>query len=96
MLTFFLKTDNLIINNWLPSLSKAKHVVQQDHPHHLTKYEGKPCCKWTKTLIFKLFSELGKIWKCSLGFSKIPISISFMNWRRNFESMDELGKFMFL
>ena len=35
-----------------------------------TKYEG----KGTKILIFKLFiSELGKIWKCKLGFSKILI-----------------------
>ena len=47
------------------------HVtVLKDHPHHLTKYEG----KGTKISIFKLFSELGKIWKCNLGFSKIPIS----------------------
>ena len=36
----------------------------------LTIYEGKE----TKILIFKLFSELGEIWKCNLGFSKIPIS----------------------
>ena len=50
-----------------------QHVILlKDHPqpHHLTKYEG----KGTKISIFKLFSELGKIWKCNLGFSKIPIS----------------------
>ena len=38
--------------------------------HHMTKYEG----KGTKISIFKLFNELGKIWKCNIGFSKIPIS----------------------
>ena len=81
-------------------------IVLKDHPqpHHLTKYEG----KGTKISIFKLFSELGKIWKCNLGFSKIPISHLFMNWeklgnihrlRQTFqnpivESMDELGKRM--
>ena len=78
-------------------------IVLKDHPHHLTKYEG----KGTKISIFKLFSELGKIWKCNLGFSKIPIShLFFMNWEKlgnmqsprptfqnpNVESMDELGK----
>ena len=75
-----------------------------DHPHHLTKYEG----KGTKISIFKHFSEMGKIWKCNLGFSKISISHLFMNWKTlqsihsprakfqnpNFESMDELGKVM--
>ena len=55
------------------------HVtVLKDHPHHLTKYEG----KGTKISIFKLYIELGKIWKYNLGFSKIPISISFMNWEK--------------
>ena len=32
-----------------------------------------------KILIFKLFNELGKIWKCDLGFSKIQIFLSLMN-----------------
>ena len=80
------------------------HVVLKDHPHHLTKYEG----KGTKISISKLFNELGKIWKCNLVFSKIQIFLSFMNWEKlgsihsprsifqnpNFESMDELGKVM--
>ena len=35
----------------------------------MTKYEG----KGTRISILKLFNELGKIWKCNLGFSKIPI-----------------------
>ena len=49
-------------------------IVLKGHPHHLTKYEG----KGTKTSFLKLFSELGmKIWKCNLGFSKIPISNLF-------------------
>ena len=69
MLTFLLKTDNLIINNLL-LFSDTIHAVLQDHPHHLTKYEGKE----KKISIFKLFSELGKIWNCNPGFSKIPIS----------------------
>ena len=61
MLTFFL--ENLNISNWL-LLSVCCHMLH--HSHHLTKYEG----KGTKISIFKLFSELGKIWKCNLGFSK--------------------------
>ena len=79
-------------------------IVLKDHPQHLTKYEG----KGTKVSIFKNFSELRKSWKCNLGFSKIPVSISFMNWEKreyiasprptfqnpNVESMDELGKLM--
>ena len=88
MLTIFLKTANLIINNWV-FLSDATHRnARPSSP--FDKYEG----KGTKISIFKLFSELGKIWKCNLGFSKIPVSIYFMNWRPNFESMDELGKFL--
>ena len=78
-------------------------IVMKDHPHHLTKYEG----KGTKIPIFKLFSELGKIWKCNLSFSKIPISNLFYElgktWKYtpqtdfqnpNVEFMDELGKLM--
>ena len=80
------------------------YVVLKDHPHHLTKSEG----KGTKISIFKLFNELEKIWKCNLGFSKIQIFLSFMNCEKlgnihsprptfqnpNFESMDELEKVM--
>ena len=50
-------------------------IVPKDHPHDLNKYEG----KGTKILIFKLFNELGKIWKCNLSFSEIPIFHLFMN-----------------
>ena len=81
-------------------------ILLKDHPHHLTKYEGKR----TKISIFKLFSELGKIWKCNLSFSKIPISHLFYElgktWKYtqprltfkypNFESMDELGKLSYV
>ena len=77
------------------------HAVLKDYPHHLTKYDS-------KILIFKLFNELGKIWKCDLGFSKIQIFLSLMNQEKlgsihcprptfqnpNFKSMDELGKVM--
>ena len=80
------------------------HVVLEDHPRHLTKYEG----QGTKTSTIQLFNELGKTWKCNLGFSKIQIFISCMNWEKlerihsprptfqypNFESMDELRKGM--
>ena len=101
ILTFFL--ENCWFNHKLAPL--MPHViVLKDHPHHLTKYEG----KGTKISIFKLFSELGKIWKCNLSFSKIPISHLFMNWEKlgnihiprpkfytpNVEFMDELGKLM--
>ena len=61
-----------------------------------------------KILIFKVFNELRKIWKCNLGFSKIQIFLSLMNQEKlgsinsprptfqnpNFKSMDELGKVM--
>ena len=77
-------------------------IVLKDHPHNLTKYEG----KGTKISIFKLFSELGKIWKGNLSFSKIPISYLFYELRKlgnihsprptfqnpYVECMDELGK----
>ena len=81
------------------------HVIKlKDHPHHLTKYEG----KGTEISIFKLFSELGKIWKYNLNFSKIPISHFFnelgKTWKytqpqtnfqnANVEFMAELGKLM--
>ena len=79
MLTFSLKNPNLIINNWL-LVSDVTHVELQVHPYHLTKYEGME----TKISIFKLFSELGKIWKCNLGFSKIPISHLFCELETKF------------
>ena len=58
-------------------------IVLQDHPqpHHLTKYKG----KGTKLSIFKLVSELGKIWKCNLGFSKILNFPSLLWIRKNLE-----------
>ena len=70
----------------------------KDCPHHLTKYEGKGT---SKIPIFKLFSELRKIWNGSLGYSKIPFHffhelgmhsprLIFQN--PNFESTDEFGK----
>ena len=79
-------------------------IVLKDHPHHLTKYEG----KGTKISIFKLFSKLRKIWKCNLSFSKIPISHFFKSLEKlgnihslrptfqnpNVEFMGELGKCM--
>ena len=79
-------------------------IVLKDHPQHLTKYEG----KGSKISIAKLFSELGKIWKCNLSFSKIPISHLFMNGEKlgnihsprrtfqnpNVEFTDELGKLL--
>ena len=80
-------------------------IVLKDHLHHLTKCED----KGTKISIFKSFSELGKIWKGNLSFSKIPISHLFYElgetWKytqprltfqnTNVEFMDELGKLMF-
>ena len=49
-------------------------VVLKDYPLHLTKYESKGT---SKIPIFRLYSELGKIWKCSLAFSKTRISHPF-------------------
>ena len=54
----------------MPDVIALKDLPQ---PYHLTKYER----KGTKISIFKLFSELEKIWKFNLGFSKIPISHVF-------------------
>ena len=50
-------------------------IVLKNHPHYWTKYEG----KGTKVSIFKIFSELVKIWKCNLSFSKIPVPHLFTN-----------------
>ena len=81
---------------------------------HFNNTLNSPLLRFTsytsKGSISRLFSELGKIWKCSLGYAKIPIfHISFMNLKNvgsiysqrprfqnpNFEKMDKLGKFMF-
>ena len=61
-----------------PSLWRHIHVVLKDHHHRLKNYEG----KGTKVSVFKLFNELRKIWNCNLGFSKIQILLSFMNWEK--------------
>ena len=68
---FFL--ENCLFNHKLAPLTRYYVILLKDHPRHLTKYEGKE----TKISIFKLFSESGKIWKCNLSFSKIPISHLF-------------------
>ena len=67
ILIFFI--INYYFNHKLAPLTS--HVLVKDYRHHLlTKYEG----KGTRTSIFKLFGELGRICECNLGFSKIPIS----------------------
>ena len=103
ILTFFLENCNLIIN-WLFSDATCHYT---ERPHSVSPFDQ----IWrqrTKISILKFFSEFGKIWKCNLGFSKIPITISFMNWEKlgnihihrptfqnpNIESVDELGKLM--
>ena len=63
-------------------------IVLKDHSHHLTKYEG----KGARVLIFKLFIELGKIWKCNLGFSKTPISHLFLWIGKNLETYKALDQ----
>ena len=62
------KYEHFLLENWqfnhkiffplqlIPSLKAC--------PHNLTKYESKQ--NW-KIPIFQLFSELGKIWRCSLS-----------------------------
>ena len=73
-----------------------QHFTLKDYLH-LKKYNSKGT---SKDPIFKLFRELAKIWKCSLGFSKAPIFHSFYELGKttfqnpNFESVDELGKAM--
>ena len=67
-------------------------IVLKDHPHHLTKYEG----KGTKISIFKLFSELGKIWKCNPSFSKIPISHLSYELRKTWKYTDQHFKIQML
>ena len=64
----------LVIN----SLPRLTNVALKDHPHHLTKYEE---ARGQKSQ-FQTFNELGKIWRCNLGFSKIHIFFSFMNWKK--------------
>ena len=77
-------------------------IILKDHPHLVTKDEGKR----RKVLIFKLFRKLGKIWKCNLSFSKIPFSHFFYELGKlgnihsprptfqnpHVEFVDELGK----
>ena len=66
-----MKTGNLIMN-WL----LLSYVTFEKN------YEGKGT---SKIPIFKLFSELGKIWKRSLGFSNIPIFHLFLWIGENLE-----------
>ena len=102
MLTFFLKTANSIIKNWLV-LSIQCHTCRtsspfvvpphmsnllSNHPHHLRKCES----KGIKISIFKLFSELGKTWKCNLGFSNISISHLFYELKTKFWIYGWIGK----
>ena len=56
------------------------HVVLKDYPHHLTEYEGKGT---SKIPIFKLISELGKIWRCSLwtNWTNWPLDL-WTNWEK--------------
>ena len=46
-------------------------IVLKDHTYYLTRYEG----MGTKISIFKLNGKMVKIWKCNLGFLKIPLWI---------------------
>ena len=87
-----------------PTPSPTPYVVLKDYPHHQTKNEGKEAAKIP---IFKLFSELGKIWKAVWAFQKSQFSFHlFYEFEKlesihiprptfqnpNFESMVELGK----
>ena len=79
ILTFILKTAIFIINWFL--FDTTCHCAER--PPSAAPYEGKEMTlikyegKETKISVFKLFSELGKIWKYNLGFSKIIISHLF-------------------
>ena len=69
-------------------------IVLKDYPHHLTKYESKV----TKISIFKLFSEMGKYWKCN--FSEIPISHVFYElgktWKYSYATPNQHFKIQML
>ena len=71
--TVLLKTANLIIN-WLLSDATCHRNERPPLPFDQIWRQGDN--------ISKLFNELGKIWKCNLNFSKIPISHLFMNWEK--------------
>ena len=82
--------------------SLTPHVLLRDYPDHLTKYEDRGTLEIP---IFKLFSELEKIWTGSLGFSKIQIfhlfyelrkTWKYINLTTHFESMDQLVTYALL
>ena len=75
---FFLKTGNVIIN-WLLLSDATCRTEKLSSPSDYPSPEGNGS---SKIEIFKLVSEMVKIWKCSLGYSKIPI----------FHLFHELGK----
>ena len=67
-------------NNKLGSpLSSTNILCLKDYLNILRKYEIKGT---SKTPISQLFSKLGKIWKCNLGFQKKQFSIFSMNWEK--------------
>ena len=75
-----------------PLLCLLPYAVLKDYPHHLTKYEGKG---GTKILFFKILSELGGRFESAIyAVQKSQFRVSFMNWRPNLKSVDELGKAM--
>ena len=60
-----------------PPLSPTLTPCLKDYPHHLTKYKTK---RTSQIPLFRLFSELGEIWKYSLGvYSKRSIFYLFPN-----------------
>ena len=94
---FFLKIDDLFI--YWPLCYVTCHTGRLSSP--LDKI-------WRQWDFKNLYFKTGKNWKCSLGYSKIPIFYLFMNLEKlgsihsrrstfqklNFESMDKLGNVM--
>ena len=65
------------------SSSLTPHIILKDYPDTLTKHESKGT---SKIPAFKLYSELGKIWKCRLVFLKInPNFPSFLRIGKNLQ-----------
>ena len=63
-------------------LSSTNKLCLKEYPHNLTKYEINGTSKIPTS---QLFSELGKIWKYSLGlYSKSPVRATFRNPKTSF------------
>ena len=68
-----MKTGNLVIN-W-PLLSYTTFHTERLPSSNKIRWQGD-----FQSSNFQIFSDLGKNWKCSLVFSKIPVFHPFYEW----------------